>query len=166
MKKKFVAVALVAVIAVPGFADMKSEWQKKYDAYCAASIKKDMKAVEKSLRAVFAEDFKFIPKKGETVNLKQWIEKEKTEASMTEKVNSFSIKIESLKEGKDTATMKVSIHFSGKVKMSPGAKTSNLLKFDGTADQKLVKRSGRWWVVEMKEGDMKTTLDGKPFDGG
>ena len=156
----FGAVLLLGTSAA--FADMKSDWQKKLDAYCAAMKRKDVKACMAIVKDNFSPDFKYIPMKGKTIGLKEWLDQGKMEIEMTEKVKTMVFTIDKVTMGKDSAVMKTTIKFDGTVKMDPKAKAA-VMKGTSTADQKMVKKGGKWWITEIKATSEKTTLDGKPM---
>jgi hypothetical protein len=162
--KKTIILGAALLMAATAVADFKSDTQKKFDKYCAAVKKKDAKGIEKALRATFAPEFKFVPKKGKSINLSVWIEHEKMQIHMTESVKAVSLHADSLKMGKGTATMQVTLSYEGMAKIDPKAK-AGLLKFVATSDQTMVQKDGKWWVTEMREGTSKTWFNGKPVGG-
>ena len=144
------------------FADMKSEWQKKLNAYCAAMKRKDLKACTAIIKENFSPDFKYIPLKGKTISLDEWLGEAKMEMQMTEKVSTMAFTIDKVTMGKDSAMMKTTIKFEGTVKMDPKAKAGTM-KGNSSADQKMVKKGSKWWITEIKVTSEKTTFNGKPF---
>lgn len=164
MKTKLITLALVSALTISAFADLKSDTQKRFDKYCAASKKMDIKGVEKALRDTFAPDFKFTPKKGQGFGLAEWIEHEKMQMTMTESVKSVKLHIDKVTMGKGTATMKVSMSYEGMAKMDPKGK-AGLLKYVATSDLTMVQKNSKWWVSEMKEDKSSGTFNGKPIPG-
>jgi hypothetical protein len=159
--KKLVMFGAVLLAAASSMADLRSDTQKQFDIYCAAVKNKDGKAIEKVLRHNFSPDFEFVPKKGKNVNLTKWIEDEKMMVSMTQTVTAVSVHVDSMKIGKGSATMKITLSYEGMAKIDPKGKTG-LLKYVATSDQTMVQKNGRWWVTEMKEDRSKTFFNGKP----
>ena len=160
---KYILVAASAVlIASSSFADLKSDWQKKLDAYVAAMKKKDIKACTAIINENFSPDFKYIPMKGKTIGIKEWLDLGKMEIDMTEKVTTMTYKIDKVTMGKDSATMKTTLKFEGTVKMDPKAK-AGVMKGSSTSDQKMVRKGGKWWITEIKSTSEKTTFNGKPM---
>ena len=143
-------------------ADMKSDWQKKLDAYCAAMKRKDLKTCTAIIKENFSPDFKYVPMKGKTIGMKEWIDLGKMEMDMTEKVTRMTYVIDSVKTGKDSAMMKTTLKFEGMVKMDPKTKAGTM-KVSSTSDQKMVKKGGKWWITEIKATGEKTTFNGKPM---
>ncbi|MHB8635751.1 MAG: nuclear transport factor 2 family protein [Fimbriimonadaceae bacterium] len=160
--KRLVVIGAVLVAAASSMADLRSDTQKQFDKYCAAVKRKDGKGIEKVLRANFAPDFKFIPKKGKSVNLSQWIADERMMISVTQTVISVSLHVDSMKMGKGAAAMTITLRYAGMAKMDPKGKTG-LLKYVATSAQTMVRKNGKWWITELKEGNSKSTFNGKPF---
>ena len=160
-KFKSVIFGSLVILACSALADLKSDTQKKFDSYCVAVKKKDPKAIEKALRDNFAPDFKFVPKKGQPIDLDHWITDEKSMASMTESVKSVTIHIDNVKMGKGSATMKVTLSYEGVAKMDPKGK-AGLLKYVAVSDSTMTQKNGKWWITKMKEDSSKTWFNGKP----
>ena len=160
---KFILIGSVAFTSFVATADMKSDWQKKLDTYCAAMRRKDLKACTAIIKDNFSPDFKYIPLKGKTIGLEEWLGEAKMEMQMTEKVTKMSYKIDSVKQTKDTAVMKTTLKFEGLVKMDPKSK-AGVMTGASSSDQKMVKKGGKWWIVEIKETSGKSTYNGKPMD--
>jgi hypothetical protein len=156
-KKIFVAATALLLITP------KSDWQKKLDNYCAAMRRKDLKACTAIIKDNFSPDFKYIPLKGKTIGLDEWLAEGKMEMQVTEKVTMMSYKINSVKQGKDSAVMKTTLKFEGMVKMDPKAK-AGIMTGNSSSDQKMVKKDGKWWIVEIKETSGKATYNGKPMN--
>ena len=161
--RRFMMFGAVLVLGTSAaFADMKSDWQKKLDAYCAAMKRKDLKACTAIIKENFSPDFKYIPLKGKTIGLDEWLSLGKMEMDMTEKVTRMSYTIDKVTMGKDSATMKTTIKFGGIVKMDPTSK-AGIMKGSSTSDQKMVKKGEKWWITEIKATSEKTTFNGKPM---
>ena len=154
--------AVLLLGTTTAFADLKSDWQKKLDAYVAAMKKKDLKACTVIINENFSPDFKYIPMKGKTIGIKEWLDLGKMEIGMTEKVTTMTYKIDKVTMGKNSAVMKTTIKFEGTVKMDPKAK-AGVMKGTSTSDQKMVKKGGKWWITEIKSTSEKTTFNGKPM---
>jgi hypothetical protein len=160
-RKRLVLFGALIVVAGSAMADLKSDTQKQFDKYCAAVKKMDGKGIEKVLRDICAPDFKFIPNKGKNVSLSEWIGDEKMQISMTQKVKSVSLHVDSMKMGNGTATMKITLSYEGMTKIDRKGK-AGLLKYVATSDETLVRKNGKWWITEMKEDGSKTLFNGKP----
>jgi len=158
--KKLVVLGAVLIVAASATADLRSDTQKQFDTYCAAVKNMDGKEIEKVLRDICAPDFKFVPTKGPVVGLTEWIGWEKMQISMTQSVKAVSLHVDSMKMGKGTATMKITLKYEGMTKMDPKGKVG-LLKYTATSDETMVRKDGKWWITEMKEDNSKTMFNGK-----
>ena len=158
--------AAALLITTSAFADLKSDWQKKMDNFCAAQKRKDVKTCVTIIKNEFAPEFKFIPLKGKSINLSEWIAQSKMEIEMSGKVKHFTITINKVTMGKGgtTATMTTTVSYQGTVKMDPKAK-EQVMKVLSDAEQKMVKKGDKWWILEIKQKNEKATLDGKPMPG-
>ena len=154
--------AVLILGTTTAFADLKSDWQKKLDAYVAAMKRKDLKACTAIINENFSPDFKYIPLKGKTIGINEWLDLGKMEIEMTEKVTTMVYKIDSVKMDKDSAIMKTTLKFKGTVKMDPKGKAGVMTGLS-TSDQKMVKKGGKWWITEIKETTGKSTYNGKPM---
>ncbi len=159
---KFIVIGAIVLAGTSAFADLKSDWQKKLDSYCAAMKKKDLKTCTAIIKENFAPEFKYVPMKGKPTGLDQWLAEAKMEMGMTEKVTAMAFTIDKVTMGKDSAVMKTTIKFEGTVKMDPKSK-AGVMKGNSTADQKMVKKGGKWWITEIKVTSEKATYNGKPM---
>ena len=153
--------AVVAIVGSVG-ADIKSDWQKILDSYCTAAKKKDLKTADKIVRANFSKDFKFVSSKGVTQNLEEWIKGGHDEMNMTSKVNTFSLHIDSLKPGKATSEMMMTITFAGMVQLDPKGKPGEM-KYVGKSATTLTKSGSKWLISKIVEKSGNTTFNGKPL---
>jgi hypothetical protein len=165
MKSHGVVLILAGLlVTTSAFADLKTDWQKKMDMYCAAQKRKDVKGATAIIKENFAPEFKFIPLKGKAIGLSEWLAQGKMEIEMSETVKAMSITISDVKMGKDSAMMKTVVAFEGTVKMDPKAK-AGVMKVSSTAEQKMVKKGGKWWIAEIRQIAEKATYNGKPMAG-
>lgn len=163
--KRLVLVPSFLLLATTSFADLKSDWQKTLDKYVVLNKNRDMKGLDAFIKDNFAPDFKFTPKKGQSMNRDQWIKQTHEEANMTGKITKVVFHIDSVKMmSKEKGLCKVSIVFEGSVSMDPKGKPSTIRATSKT-DQVMVMKGGKWWIQSMTNTEESLTMDGKPVKG-
>ena len=160
---KFILVGTIVLAAAAIHADIKSEWQKKLDTYCALFKKKDNKGMEAILKENFSPNFKFMPMKGQgkPMNLKEWIDAQRSQLKMMDKCSEFTIHIDKTFGGKNVFHMATTIHMVCTAKLDPKGKPGTI-KSESMADQILLKEGDKWVVAAINVISDKMTFNGKP----
>ncbi|MBS1704130.1 MAG: hypothetical protein JST12_20880 [Armatimonadetes bacterium] len=149
MKSKLLALTTAGFVAAIAHGDLKSDLQKRLDAYAAIIKAKDGKALDKWSASNCAPDFRFVVREGRPYFLKDWLAEEKASYSRSPKISSLAFHIDNLTVTGDKATIKATAKSTFQVVKANGkpATESNSSVFG----IQLVKKKGKWLFFEVRQ---------------
>jgi hypothetical protein len=157
------AILLVAVATVTA-QDAKTEAMKAQNQINGAMLKKDMKLLEKLMRASCTKNFQYIEEGqgGKPMNLDGVISTLKGAFGGFAKVTEASTKFLSFKVTGNTAVAKVKHKTSGVMAPGPDKKTHTMTMM-GDAVETYVKEGKTWKMSKMVWSNSVMLMDGKPM---
>ncbi|RYG49391.1 nuclear transport factor 2 family protein [bacterium] len=157
------SVALLALL-LPVFApaqtsDPKAFFEDTYKKLSDYTLKKDMTAMEKQLKAICAPDFAFYSSGGKKQNGKQLISSMKLQMKQVGKITKSTSKLDKIVIKGDQAVLTVSSQYAMDIPMG-GDKPGKLVGSNVTFDTWINTPKG-WKLKEIKTGKETATLNGK-----
>ncbi len=161
MKALHIGIALLGLTALTQAKDLRSDINKMSNTITHAMEKKDMKTLEKTMKAGLTPDFAYV-EAGQKQSFSEMFENMKAGIGQMKKLKAAT-KITSLKQTGNTATCLMSHSMTGFT--SGPDKKDHTMAFSGISEDKYVKVGGKWLMSQMSWKSQKGTMDGKPMAG-
>ncbi|MBI1333643.1 MAG: hypothetical protein JST12_10410 [Armatimonadetes bacterium] len=161
MKTLTMAIAVLGVVSMASADSLKNQIAEMNKKVGKTIVKQDYKGFEKIVKAGVTKDFKYI-EGGQTMNLDQMLAMVKQSFSPQMKVSKADSKILSFSQKAKSATATVKHTMVGKM-MGPDKKWHSMTQ-EGTSTDTYTMVGKEWKMSSMSWGEMKMTMDGKPFD--
>lgn len=161
MKHLSTSLLFCGLAALSFAGSLKTEIEAMNAKVTQALMKKDLTTFEKVVRGGVTKDFKHI-ENGQTQSFDEMLVGMKQGMAMCKKMKQCTAKLVSLKESGNTA-LAITRHSMTAIIVGEDKK-DHVMAFTGDSRDTYRKVGGKWKLASMEWTNMKTTMDGKPFD--
>ena len=162
MKVAAISLVVVGLVSFAPAQSLKAQASKFDSIISHAMMKKDMKTLEKLLKAGVTSDFVYV-EDGQKQNFAQMFANMKQGIGMMKSFKVCSAHSSNIKE-KGNKGSGMTTHTMIGTTTGPDKKT-HVMNFVGTSTDTYVKVGGQWKMSRMEMKTTKMTMDGKPMPG-